>query len=89
MKNSRRREHSQMPWIEWHPGSEGENEKTKNEKNRVKDQQGERILLPVLVPKIQALFEPPQDRQGLVFAVHDPGQIAAQRQSDESSRYKK
>ncbi len=51
-------EHAQAARIEGHPGLERQDDVAEDEKHDVENEQGSRILLPVLRAAVEALFEP-------------------------------
>jgi hypothetical protein len=76
------RQHPEAARIERHQGLQGQDDVAVDEKNRVEDEQRNRVLLPVLWPAIQALFEPVQQSRRAILAVHDLRHITAERHGD-------
>ena len=77
VENSRRREHSFALRVEGHPRLKRQNDKSIHEKQGIEDEQGRRVLLPILLATIQPLFDPPQHSRCPVLSLHDPRHIAA------------
>jgi hypothetical protein len=64
VKNRGRRKHVLVLRIEWHP-------RLQHQHAKMEDEQGDRVLLPILRAAIQALFKPPRESGDPVFAVRE------------------
>src|SRR5208282_364795 len=67
--------------VERHPWLERQDHVPEDEEDYIKDEQGSRILPPVLGAAVEALFEPTEEAPRPVLSIHDPGHIPAQGES--------
>ena len=70
---------SQPAWVQWRKRLKHQHDISKHVQNDVEYEQGNRILLPVLRPAVDAVFTPLQWAGRMVAPVHDPRQVLTQR----------
>ena len=66
-----------------------QHDEAEDEQRDVEDQQREDILLPVLRAGVEQVLEPLEHARRAILAVHDPGEIAAERDRQHDRRQKK
>ena len=89
IEDGARRQHHPAVGIKRHPLLKHQHKVAEDKEHGVEDEQGARILFPVLRTAVQAFFEPPKDWQGPVLSIHDPGKIAAQGECNRAGSHQK
>ena len=79
VEDRRRREHSFAVRVQSDHRLDGQHEEPEDEHHGVGEHHGDRIMLPILRSGVNAPLDPAEPNRRTVAAVHDPSQIAAQR----------
>jgi len=79
VEDCRRRQNAELSWIEGRDRLQAENDKAKYEERYVEDHKRDCVLLPILRAGVEEVLEPLERARRAIFPVHQPGEIAAER----------
>ena len=79
VEDRRRLQHAEPARVQGRDRLQAENDEPEHEEGGVEDHQRNDILLPVLRPRVEQFLEPAQDARRAILAVHQPGEIGANR----------
>ena len=89
VEDCRRRQNAELSWIEGRDRLQAENDKAKYEERYVEDHKRDYVLLPILRAGVDEVLEPLEHARRAIFPVHQPGEIAAERDRTHDRRRKK
>ena len=79
VEDRRRLEHAQAARVQRRDRLEAEHDEAEDEQRDVEDDERDRVLLPVLRTGVDQILKPFEDTRRAVAAVHQPGEIGAER----------